>query len=159
MGHPAGSFCHVTKSRRIGRLLKKFFLQPNTSIEFQTYWTTDIRRKINNSVSRCENRYPMLKLIFFFVHKARTSQDFEAWIDHLKQHRLYYQYKYTQQYSPQVSSNNRTQNFAGNNSNLTNNATQPVSILNQNQNQPPRFKQQTNINVIFLNNYTRFIKL
>jgi len=70
--------------------------------------------------------------------QARTQNEFDAWIDHLKQHRLYYQYKYTQQYSPQSSNNGRTPNFTGNNTNQVNNTTQPNSILNQNQNQAPK---------------------
>jgi hypothetical protein len=34
--------------------------------------------------------------------KAKTDQEFDAWLEHLKQHRLYYQYKCSQQFAPQL---------------------------------------------------------
>jgi hypothetical protein len=79
----------------------------------------------------------------FVCHlKARSQNDFDSWIDHLKQHRLYYQYKYTQQITPQ-SSNNRSQSFAVVNSNsMAINAIQPAGI--QNQNQPPSINNSEN---------------
>jgi hypothetical protein len=88
----------------------------------------------------------------FVCHlKARSQSDFDSWIEHLKQHRLYYQYKYTQQYSPQtsqiaainISQNanlvNISNNNNHNNTNINNaNNTRPANIIiNQSQNQPP----------------------
>ena len=43
----------------------------------------------------------------FVCHlKARNQHEFDSWLENLKQHRLYYQYKYTQQYTPQPSLRN-----------------------------------------------------
>lgn len=77
----------------------------------------------------------------FVCHlKAKTQSDFEAWIDHLKHHRRFYQFKYTQTNTSQSTftrqssisiQNNSNQNNSitiisqPNNSQLTNNQLQP----------------------------------
>jgi hypothetical protein len=38
--------------------------------------------------------------------KAKNQADFEEWLEHIKQHRLYYQYKYSQ---PANNSNSKPQ--------------------------------------------------
>ena len=76
------------------------------------------------------------KKYIFNNKKARTSSEFDQWLEHLKQHRLYYQFKYTQQFNNSTSIN-RNMSFLGNNStNMLNNTIQSQNSTTQNQNQP-----------------------
>lgn len=82
----------------------------NTYLSIVSYITVSRRILIDFSQSNA-----------FVCHlKAKTQSDFDAWIDHLKKHRLYYQYKYTQT-PPSVNRHNSIsiQPKSNNNSSIT----------------------------------------
>ena len=68
--------------------------------------------------------YSTQSTVFVCHLKARTSNDFDAWIDSLRQHRLYYQYKCLEQSSflrHSIPNGNSTNTSINNNNNNNNN--------------------------------------